>query len=157
MMRAEAVDMGDGLLQRGHYLHGQDEVVVLRAPVLLGGLIHLRQGPGALVAAELHPGLMELLGHDRQESQSRILMHQQGLHGVAHRGILQLGIVADPNSHLQVGSRVNIGVAYAVGMTEHRYLGMLLDEPDQLVGAPGDDQVHELVHVQQAVDLLAGG
>jgi len=48
-------------------------------------------------------------------------------------------------------------MAYAIGMAQHRDLGVLLDEPDELVRSPRDDEVHVLVQGKEPVYLLPGG
>lgn len=57
-----------------------------------------------------------------------------------------------------VGLAVDVHVAHALGVTQHRNVfALLLDGADELAGAAGDHQVDVLVHGQQVADLLASG
>ena len=48
-------------------------------------------------------------------------------------------------------------MADAIGMAEHRNAGVVLDEAHQLVGAAGNDQIHQPVQLQQGQALRPGG
>ena len=49
-------------------------------------------------------------------------------------------------------------VAHSLGVSEHGYeLALLLDALDKLSGAPGDDEVNVLVHLEEVTDGFAGG
>lgn len=48
-------------------------------------------------------------------------------------------------------------MADPIGMAEHRDAGVVLDEANQFVAAPGDDQIHEAIQTQQRQALLTCG
>ena len=90
-----------------------------------------------------------LVGHQR-------LMHQQSLHGVAGCRIVSLGVNHNLDGLVQVGVLIKIGVADAVSMAKDGdSLGSLLDRPDQLVRASGNDEVNVVVQLQQIINLIS--
>ena len=67
------------------------------------------------------------------------LMHQDLLHGIACCWVVNLGVYADVAGHVDVTVWINVDVADAIGMAQHRNLGVLLDVSHQGVAASGDD------------------
>ncbi len=67
------------------------------------------------------------------------LMYQNLLHSITGRRVVNLGVYADLAGHVDVAIWVNIDVADAVGVAQHRNLGVLLDVSHQGVAASGDD------------------
>ncbi|MCY1224037.1 hypothetical protein D9M72_361800 [compost metagenome] len=76
-------------------------------------------------------------------------MHQQGFHGVARRVTLGLGVVGHADGLVQVGGNVDVDVADAVQVLDHRHLGLAADALDQALAAARDDHVHILRHADQ--------
>ena len=93
MLGAVAVYVLDGGLDVGDDLDGHGEAEIFVRPVGLGGRYHalgvLRRG---LVAVELHVLVRERLQKRLEVLLSPVLLHQQGLGGVADAGALGLGV-----------------------------------------------------------------
>src|SRR5690606_14886540 len=163
VMRAVAVDVGDGLVKVLDHLDADDGREILGAPILLGGAAELgvrylrKNALGGRVAAPLHA----LGGEDgtylRQELGGRGGMHQQRFGGVAGAVFLRLGVVGDDQRLLDIDFGIDIGVAVAVEMLDHRHLGFGADALDQTLAAARDDDVHRLGHGDQAADAGAVG
>ena len=81
------------------------------------------------------------------------LMHQDLLHGITCCRVVSLGVYADLASHVDVAVWVNVDVADAVGVAQHRNLGVLLDVGHQGIAASGDDQVNDIIELQQLVNI----
>ncbi len=67
------------------------------------------------------------------------LMYQDLLHSITGCWVVHLGVYADLAGHADVAVWVNVDVADAVGVAQHRNLGVLLDVSHQGVAASGDD------------------
>ena len=102
------------------------------------------------LGAKSDRGLGQIAGGDA-------VVHQQGLDGVAGRRVLRLAVDREGHRLVDVGRPVDVEVADAVGMAQHRDAGVLLHEADERVRAAGDDQVDVAVERQQLHGLLAGG
>ena len=72
-------------------------------------------------------------------------MHQDLLHSVTRCWVVDLGVYADLAGHVNVAVWVNVDVADAVCMAQHRNLGVLLDVGHQGIAASGDDQVYDVI------------
>ncbi len=81
------------------------------------------------------------------------LMYQDLLHSITCCWVINLGVDADLAGHVNVAVWVNVDVADAVGMAQHRNLGVLLDVSHQGVAASGDDQVNDIIELQQFVNI----
>ena len=141
--RAVGVDVGDRLLHRGHHLDRQNQIAVLRGPVILGGRY---QGGHDLarcfITPQLHPSLVQRLHQGRKAGGGHILMNQQGFNGVAGRGVGGFGIEGDRDRLLQIRLTVYVQLANAIGMAQHRNAGILLHKAHKGIGASGNDQIH---------------
>ena len=84
-------------------------------------------------------------------------VHQQRFGGVAGAVFLRLGVVGDAQRQLQVDRVVDIDMAVAVQVLDHRHLGLGADALDQPLAAARDDHVHVLGHGDQAADRRAVG
>ena len=126
MARVVAVDVRDGHREVVDDAHGEDEVAVLRRPVLLRRRLHLRADGARPLAAAQHDVLCRHRRHElRQELRCDVLMDEQRLHGIADRATAGLRVDSDRDCHLLVGRSVDIGVAD-------------VREVDELDGALGD-------------------
>ncbi len=81
------------------------------------------------------------------------LMYQYLLHSITGCRVVNLGVYADVAGHVDVTVWVNVNVADAIGMAQHRNLGVLLDVSHQGVAASGDDQVNDIIELQQLVNI----
>ena len=100
------------------------------------------------VAAHLHLGLSPTRGEVGQVVSGHVAVHQHGIEGVADRVAAGLGVVDDRQGLLQIGRRVDVGVADAHAADEHRHRGVLHYEIDQAAAA-WHQQVDVLAHRQQ--------
>ena len=66
-------------------------------------------------------------------------MHQDLLNSIAGCWVVHLGVDTDAPGRLHVYFRVDVDMADAISMAEHRNAGVVLDVRDQLVGSSGDD------------------
>ena len=82
---------------------------------------------------------------------------QQRLHRVAGAIALRFGVDRDRDCLFHVGLPVNIDMADAVQMLDHRHLGIFGHEFDQALAAARDHHVHILRHGQQLAHGLAVG
>ena len=84
-------------------------------------------------------------------------MHEQRLHGVAGRGILCLGVHDDARSHVRVGVLVQVEVAHAVAVAQHRDARIVHDVAHKCIGTARDDQIDLLVEAEHLAHILARG
>ena len=141
----------------GDNLHRQDQVAVLAAPVdVAGGMDHTKSHR-CRIASQLDSGRAKGFDGGRQERRRNRLVHQQGLDGVAGRRVLGLAVDCHPQGLLEVGGGVDVQMADAIGVAQHRDAGVVLDEPHQGVGTPGNDQIHEPVELEQTQAFFAAG
>ena len=150
--------MGQCLLQGVHHLHRQDVVPVLRLPVLLRGRGDSRQDcPGPLTAPQLHLLFGKPRLHQGQGLLRDVLVDQQGLQGVAHRGPGALAVVHHFRRHPKVRGSVHVGVAVAHPGLDHRDFSVLLHRADEPRPAPGNEHVQVLGQGHQLPGGLAAG
>ena len=152
-----AVDVLDGLLDGVDHAHGEDQVEVLRGPVVLVGRRDLearRGGAGALAAAQLHAAVgqrAEQVG----EQIAPVGVHQQRLHRVAHARAVRLGVDRDRRRHGRVGASVDVDVAHAAGGDQHRDARVLQQEVLQRLAAAGHHDVRVLGERDEGPELVA--
>ena len=84
-------------------------------------------------------------------------MHQNLLHSITCCWVVHLGVYADLAGHVHITVWVNVDVADAVCMAQHRNLGVLLDVGHQGIAASGDDQVNDVIQLEQLVNICPGG
>ena len=77
---------------------------------------------------------------------------QQGLGRAADAGPARLGVQRHPPRHLQVGRGIDIDMAVAVEMGDHRDAAFLLHPGDQPLAAARHDDVDMPVHAQHGAD-----
>ncbi|MNN24578.1 hypothetical protein D3C81_1380160 [compost metagenome] len=120
-------------------------------PVLLGRLQHVgtQQRTGTRATAQLDALGAVDVGQRRQHAGGDALVHQQGFHGVARRVAMGLGVVGDANGLVEVGGDVDVDVADAVQVLDHRHAGVTADALDQALAATRHDDVDELRHGDQ--------
>ena len=85
------------------------------------------------------------------------LMDQNLLHSIACCWIVHFGVYADLAGHVNITVWVDVDVADAVCMAQHRDLGVLLDVGHQGVAASGNDQVNDVIQLEQLVNICPGG
>ena len=161
MVGAEAVDVRDGLFKRIDRAHAEGQVEVLRAPVrlrrrLAGHAGRTKHRLCALVRADAHARRVQRLRRSGQR-RPRLFMHEQRLHGVAGRGVLRLGVHDDARGHLRVRVLVQVEVAHAVAVAQHRDARVVHDVAHKGVGAARDDEVDVLVEREHLAHVLARG
>ena len=93
----------------------------------------------------------------RQHLRRDRLRHQQRLHGVAGAVALGLGVVGDAHRHFRVGAVVDVDVAHAVEVLDHRDARLARQALDQLLAAARHDDVDVLAQRDQLADRGAVG
>ena len=86
-------------------------------------------------------------------------MHQKRFRGVARRITLCLGVVGDGNSHVNVSVLVDVGVADAVKMVNHRHGGFCLKTRNQSFAAARNNHVDVFVgpnHFAHEIAISSG-
>jgi hypothetical protein len=158
VVRAVALDVGGRLIERRHHLHRQIQAQPLRVvvPVLRRDRAG-HEGPAARAGVDGHPGARQALAQGRQHLVRHVLVDEQGLHGVADPGPLDLGVVGDVDRHGGVGGPVHVGVAQALVVLDHGDAAVLGDHADQPLAAARDDQVDGLGLPQQVRHCIPVG
>ena len=88
----------------------------------------------------------------------RLAIDQQRLGGAAHAGAPHLGVDHDPLGHVEVGAAVDVGVADALQVREHRHARFLLHARHQALAAARHDHVDGAAEsLQHQADGLAVG
>jgi len=158
--RAVTVDMVDRLIQSVDNLDCQDQVQILRLPVLFTRRQRTRgEAADGFVAPDLHLEGAERIGHAGDESVGDVAVHEQGFQRVADPGTLGLGVDDDLSGHGDVGRGIDKDVANAFVVLDDRDAGVFDDEADQAFTAAGDDQVDRLLlfqHLQHPFALGEG-
>ena len=152
MVAAVVVDVGDGGIEAVDHLDGEDRRGIFGQPVFFGGRLHFvgpDQRAGGGTAAQLHALVEVDLADRRQERLGHHLVHQQGFHGVAGAVALGLGVVADRQCLFQIGIDIDVGVAVAVEVLDHRNACFGTDAGDQALAAARHDHVDVFRHGDQ--------
>ena len=84
-------------------------------------------------------------------------MDEQCFHGIAHAGTLALGIDRDFFGHGQIGCFVDIDVANAVVVFDHRHARVFHHGLDEGVTAARHDDVEVTIHLGEQSDAVAVG
>ena len=95
--------------------------------------------------------------HRRQQALGGVAVDQQRLGGAADAGAAQLGVDRDRLRHGGVGGCVQVGVAVALEMGQHRDAALGHHPLDQRAPAARHDDVDMLGHAQQVADGGAVG
>src|SRR5690606_38025126 len=151
VLRSVTVDVFDGLIQRVDHADREDRRVVFGAPIFFCGNQHLctQQLAGARTAAQLHT-LVTVDGSQRRQHAWRdVSVYQQRLHGIAGRVALGLGVVGDTDGLVQIGGHVDVDMADAIQVLDHRHGGIAADALDQALAAARDDDIDKFGHADQ--------
>ena len=155
MLGAVAVYVLDGGLDVGDDLDGHGKAEIFVRPVGLGGRDHaLGVARRGLVAVELHVLVRERLQKRLEVLLSPVLLHQQGLGGVADAGALGLGVYDYGLGHRVVSALVHVDVAVAGAGLQDGHGGVHHGVVYEPRAAAGDDEVDVLPQLEHAVDGL---
>mmetsp|Transcript_10246 Transcript_10246/g.28995 ORF Transcript_10246/g.28995 Transcript_10246/m.28995 type:complete len:278 (-) Transcript_10246:272-1105(-) len=154
-----AVDEVDGLLLRLHNFHGYFQITVLvlwlwcrRQTQFLCCLwppVHL--DPLASQSRQ------RFCDHRRVAPLGAPPVEQHRLRSVAGGRVVHLAVHHDLQNLAQVRLLVHVNVADTVGVPEHGYFRVALNVRHELVRAPWDHQVDQVVHAQEVLDLVPRG
>ena len=123
---------------------GEDEVTVLRRPVLLRCRSHVAEDRTCLCAAtQLHSIGTQLLCHLRQKCSGNITVYEHGLRRVADRGARNLGIPHDTTRHREVRCAVNIDMTDAGSRLDHGDAAALHDMANQSGPAAWNEDIQQ--------------
>ena len=84
-------------------------------------------------------------------------MQQQGFNRIASRRILSFAVQGHTHSLGHIRCRVDKEMTNAIGMAEHGNSGVVLNEADQRIASPRNDQIHQAIEAQQRQAFLTGG
>ncbi len=150
VLAAPARDVADGAADAVDRSDRDDRRQVLGAPVLVGGgqrlgiaLLHLA------VAAHLAAELVQPGQHRHQMRVERGAIDQQGFGGAADADAAHLGVGHDVARHGDVGVAIDIDVADAVIVAQHRHPAFVGDPVDQRAPAARHDEVEPASRAQQ--------
>ncbi len=149
-MRAVVLDVLDRGIDAVHHLGGNDGVEIFGRPVLLARGLRARVGG-------LHGGIAAHLaaridqhGDERLEVRRRGgAIDQQCLGRAAYAGAPHLGVEHDRLRHVERRGLVDIDVADAFEMREHRHARFRLHARDQILAAARHDHVDGAVEPRQ--------
>ena len=91
----------------------------------------------------------------RQRARSHIARHEQRLHRVARRIALRLGVVAYAHGLFDVGVGVDVDVANAIQVLDHRHPGFFDQARDQALATARHDHIDILRHGDELADRRA--
>ena len=110
------------------------------------------QLPRPLITPHLHlPGLQSI-DQRRQNSPRNRPVNKNRLHRIANRRILHLAIHRNRNRHLDIGGGIDINMAYAIGMTQHRNIRVPLNMLHQRIRPTRNHQVDHALQLQQLLN-----
>ena len=147
VIRAVAFDVVHRCVDVGDDLHRKDGREVFGGPVFFAGGFHCwdeLQAGG--VAAQFHALVGVHPGQARQHGRGDCRVHQQCFHGVAGAVALGLGVVGYGYRHAEVSMQVDVHVADAVEVFDHRDFRFPHQALDQALAAARDDDVHVFGH-----------
>ena len=142
VVRAVALDMGDRLVDPVDHLGGDDRVEIFGRPILLGRRPDARIGGLRVrIAAHLAARIDQHADQRRKQLRRDRAVDQQRLGGAANPGAPHLGVENDRLGHSGLGALVDIDVAIAVEMGEHRHTRLGLHAGDEILPSARDDHV----------------
>ena len=128
----EAIDHGDG----------KDGRKVFRAPIFLGRGLHARDDrAGTRIAAQLAAGVDKRGRNPGEQCVGHGGINQQRFERAADAGAAHLGIDHEVDSLLRIGRPINIHVAEALEVADHRHAGVLLHTLDQAAATARYDDI----------------
>ncbi|KAF1858399.1 hypothetical protein Lal_00014910 [Lupinus albus] len=156
VLRRVLVDVLDGRVDAVDDLHGEDRCQVFRAPVFFRRRrqvrIALQDRQRFRVRAQFHFLRRVQLGQLRQHGRRDGARDEQRLHRVARAVAVRLRVHRDAKRLGDVRLRVDVDVADAVQVLDHRDGGFLHQARDQALAAARDDDVHEFRHRDEGAD-----
>ena len=151
-------DVLDCLVESVDHPHREDRGEVFGVPVFLGRGLHARyELARRFVASQLDAFVVVNLRQLRQHLGGDPTGNEQRLHGVARAQTLRFGVVGDAHCLVDVGLVVDVDVAHAVEVLDHRNARLPHHALDQAFAAARHYDVNVLVHAQQLADRGAVG
>src|SRR5665213_733998 len=158
VVRAVMVDVPYGAVEPVDDAHGQDGVEIFGVPILFGrrrGL--LVEGAHVVVAADRAAGLVQLGKDRRQQFLGDLAVDQKRLGRAADSGAPHLRVHHDPARLGRVGRAIEIDVAYALEMRDHRQAAFGLHPLDERAAAARHDDIDQAGQAQHVADREAVG
>ena len=154
----------DGFIQAFHNRNRNDRRVVFRIPVRrlrinAGQSGRFQHGLGLGVTTHLHVFLGKDFSNAGKERFCNGFVHQKRFRGVARGITLRLGVVGDGNCHVNVSVLVDVGVADAVKMVNHRHGSFCRKTCNQSFAAARNDYVNVFVgpnHFAHKIAISSG-
>ena len=159
MAGAVVTDVGDGFVEAADGFDGQGQVEIFRAVVFFrGGLDHVREKSGQeRIAIHFDAGGLQDGDDLWVEAFRHAFVDQQRFGGVAGTGLFGFGIEKNLFGHRQISRGININVADAVVMFDHRHPREAHHGFDEAFATERDDEVEILVHLREVLHTLAVG
>ncbi len=98
--------------------------IFLRPVVFRGPLDPRHHRAGLFTTTDLDAGRLKLGDHRRQKFRRDRFVHQQGFHGIADRGALNLGVEADALGCFQRRVFIDVHVTNSLVVLDHRNSGI---------------------------------
>ena len=150
MLRAIHRNVVNSLIEVGDNANRQYGRQVFGVPVFFTRRLHLRDDfPCGLVASQFNTFVLIDFSQRRQHARGNVLVHQQGLHGVAGAVALGLGVVGNANRLVQVRPVVDVDMANAIEVLEHRDARFGGDAFDESLATARHDDIHVVFHRDQ--------
>ena len=143
VVRAVALDMRDRLVDAVDDFRGDDRVEIFGGPVVLGRGFHARVG-ACTVRRRRAPRSRRRPASSTSGFRCVVRgrpVDQQRLGRAADAGAPHLGVDDDLLRHLEIGGAVDVDVAHAFEMREHRHARLRLHARDQALAAARHDHV----------------
>jgi len=146
VVRAVVIDVVDGFLDTAYDLDADGEGEVFGVPILgRGGFGEGKEFMGGLIGTDFHIFGSQGLADSVDQSRGGVAVDEEVLDGVTDRaaGITGLGVYTNVFDHLfhAFGGAVDVNVAVAGEMFEHRDGRISDDGADERFTASGDDEI----------------
>ena len=149
------VDRRVDRIDHGHRNFGTE---IFHREIGLAGHARRRHEPtGGGIAHDLDLVRSEGDGDIGKEPFGHVAVHEQRFGGVADAHPLALRIDRDRLRHGEVGRPIDVDVAVAREVLEHRHPRLGADASDECLAPSGNDDVDEVVHFEKRADGLAVG
>ena len=147
------VDVRDRLVEAGDHLDREDGRQVFGEVILIAGRHSGRhQGLRLRTATDFDAFVGQHRADRRQQLGGARTRHQQRLSGVAGAVALRLGVLDDGQSLRRIGGFVEVHMAVAVEVLDHRHTGFGKQARDQPLTAARHDHIDVLAHGDELAD-----
>ena len=153
------IDVFNRLVDGTDHFDCEHQIEIFRVVVVLRGEFRRRREIFAelLVTAQFDAAPAHRFEEERHEPCRRVPVNEQRLQRVAGARALTFGVFDDLRGLFEIAFGVDVEVADAFVMLQHRHCGLRADQTDEPFAAAGDDQVEITVEFEQQIDCLVVG